>query len=144
METSLIEQLDKSRYNLLKWTTIGWAIWFATIIGNNFEKGHFLITVAYWVGVLGSIIFVINLIKYLKLKRILIWNAKLNEALNNELHVFNLHKSFQLGYWTVIITTCILMFISNFTSISGLLVSEIILYLGVLSVLISGLYYNRD
>ncbi|HET6557167.1 MAG TPA: hypothetical protein VFG54_07620, partial [Prolixibacteraceae bacterium] len=112
METSLIEQLDKSRYNLLKWTTIGWAIWFATIIGNNFEKGHFLITVAYWVGVLGSIIFVINLIKYLKLKRILIWNAKLNEALNNELHVFNLHKSFQLGYWTVIITTCILMFIS--------------------------------
>lgn len=141
---SLIEQLDRSRYNLLKWTTIGWGIWFATIIGNNIEKGHILITIAYWVGLLGSTIFVINLIKFLKLKRELKWNAKLNEALNDELHVFNLHKSFQLGYWTVIVVTGVLMFISIFTNISGLLVSEIILYFGVLSVLISGLYYNRD
>lgn len=144
MEPSLIEQLDKSRYNLLKWTTIGWAIWFATIIGNNIEKGHILITIAYWVGLLGSTIFVINLVKFLKLKRELKWNAKLNEALNNELHVFNLHKSFQVGYWTVIIITGMLMVIAIFTNLSGLLVSELILYFGVLSVLISGLYYNRD
>lgn len=144
MENSLIEQLDKARYNLLKWTTIGWAIWFATIIGNNIEKGHFLITVAYWTGLLGGTIFVINLIIFLKLRRQLKWNAKLNEALNNELHVFNLQKSYHLGYWTVILTTGILMFVSIFTSITALLVSELILYVGVLSVLISGLYYNRD
>ncbi|HAH26121.1 MAG TPA: hypothetical protein DCL77_20560 [Prolixibacteraceae bacterium] len=144
METSLIEQLDKSRYNLLKWTTIGWAIWFATIIGNNVSKGHILVTIAYWVGLLGSTIFMINLIKFLKLKRELRWNNKLKEALENELHVLNLHKSYQIGYWTVIGITILFLFVSIFTTVSPLLVTELILYFGVLAVLISGLIYNRD
>ena len=144
METSLIEQLDKSRYNLLKWTTIGWGIWFGTIIGNNFEKGHIITAIATIIGLIGSTIWAINLIKYLKLIRELRWNRRLDEALNNEVHVFNIHRSLQIGYWTMLNITGVGMLVSIFTKIPSLLVTELILYFGVLSVLISGLYYNRD
>jgi len=144
MGTSPIEYLDKSRYNLLKWTTIGWAIWFATIISYNFIKGHIIVSIAYWMGLLGSAIFVINLIRFLKLKRFLLWNNRLKEALENEFHLLNLHKSYQIGYWVVIGITVLFLFISSFTTVSALLVTELTLYFGVLAVLVSGLIYNRD
>lgn len=144
METSIIEQLDKLRYNLLKWTTIGWGIWFATIIGNNIEKGHIITTIATFIGLFSSTIWAINLINFLKLNKELSRHRKLNEALNNEVHLYNLHKSFQVGYKTVIMVTAILMCISIITTISALLVTELILYFGVLSILVSILYYNRE
>lgn len=144
METSIIEQLDKLRYNLLKWTTIGWGVWFATIIGNNIEKGHVITIIATFIGLLSSTIWAINLINFLKLIRELKKHRKLDEALNNELHEYNIHKSFQVGYKTVIMVTAILMCSSILTSISALLVTELILYFGVLSVLASILYYNRE
>jgi len=144
METSLIERLDKSRYNLLKWTTIGWAIWFATIIGNNFEKGHIFNTIATFIGLLGSTIWAINFIKYRKFVRELRWNRRLDKALNNEVHVFNVHRSFQIGYLTMIVTSSMGMLVSIFIQIPALLVTELILYFGLLSSMISLLYYNRD
>ena len=96
------------------------------------------------VGVWGWIIFIINLVKFLKLKRELNWDPKAKEALNDELHQLNTHKSFMIGYWAVLATTAVFLGIAEFLEIKALLVTEIILYVGVLSALISGLIYNRD
>ena len=144
METSLIEQLDKSRYNLLKWTTIGWGIWYGTFISRDLINNPMVVQIAFWVGSIGWIIFIINLIKFLKLQRELKWDQKAREALNDELHQLNLHKSYQTGFSAVIAVTVIFVLLSAFLKISSLLVSEIILYFGVLSFLIAGLIYNRD
>ena len=144
METSLIEKLEKSRYNLLKWLTIGWAIWFGTFILKDSVQNHTIIGAASMVGALGWIIFIINLIKYLKLKRELRWDKKVEEALNDELHQLNMHKSFQIGFGVVIWTTAVFLGFAEFIEIKALLVTEITLYFGVLSVLISGLIYNSD
>ncbi|MGE5394112.1 MAG: hypothetical protein ACM3P1_05160 [Candidatus Saccharibacteria bacterium] len=143
METSLIEKLDKSRYNLMKWITIGWGIWYATIIGNNVIHGHIIIQIAFWLGLLGNAIFIVNLIKYLKLRKKLKRNPKLREALEDELHHFNIHKSYVFSYWTVIGVTGFLIIIGNLVSLSSLLTAELILYFGILSFFCSSLYYNR-
>jgi hypothetical protein len=144
METSMIEKFEKLRYNLLKWLTIGWAIWFGTFILKDSVQNHTIIGAASTIGLIGWIIFIINLVQFLKLKRELGWDKKVEEALNDELHQLNTHKSFQIGFGVVIWTTAVFLGFAEFTEIKALLVTEIILYFGVLAVLISGLIYNRD
>lgn len=144
MEAKTIEQLDKLRYSLLKWLTIGWAIWFGSFILKHLIDKSFIIGLVTWLGLIGWAIFIINLIKFLKLRRELRWDTKKLEALSDELHQLNMHKSFIVGYSVVICVTAILFGISLFLTISPVLVTEIILYFGVLAVLISGLIYNHD
>jgi hypothetical protein len=144
METSIIEKLEKSRYNLLTWTTIGWGIWYGTFILKDVIDNSAIIQIAFWVGLFGWIIFIINLIKVLKLQRELKWDPKAREALNDELHQLNLHKSYQFGFWMVLWVTVVFVALTPFVQISSQLVSKIILYFAVLSFLIAGLIYNRD
>jgi hypothetical protein len=144
METSIIEKLDKSRYNLLKWTTIGWGIWYGTFILKDSVQNQTIIVAASMVGALGWIIFIINLVKFLKLKRELGWDKKVEKALNDELHQLNLHKSYQFGFWMVLSVTVVFVVLTSFMQISSQLVTKIILYFAVLSFLIAGLIYNRD
>ncbi len=144
METSLIEKLEKTRYNLLKWLTIGWGIWFGTFILKNLLQNQLILQFATWIGLLGWVIFSINLVKYFKLKRELKWDKKLERALNDELHQLNMFQSFFIGYCIIILVTGILFVLSLYITLPAVLVTEIILYIGVLSVLISGLIYNRD
>ena len=144
METSLIERLDKLRYNLLKWCTIGWGIWFGTFILKDLINSPAIIGGATWIGLLGWLIFIINLVKFLKLRRELRWDTKVKEALDDELQQLNWFKSSEIGYSSVIAVTALLFSLSQFISISANLVTEIILYFGVLSGLIASLFYNRD
>lgn len=144
METSKIEQLDKLRFNLLKWLTIGWAIWFGSFVFKNLINQPAVTSVLGWIGLLGWAIFIINLIQYLKLRRELRKDPKMHAALNDELRQLNLQKSFFVGFWVTIGTTIAFFALSEFFNLQVVLVIETILYLGVLSVLISGLIYNRD
>lgn len=144
METSKIEQLDKLRFNLLKWLTIGWAIWFGSYVFKNLIQQQVFTTVLAWIGVLGWAIFIINLIQYMKLKRELRKDPKMNAALNDELRQLNMQKSFFVGFWVTIGTTMAFFALSELINLTVVLVIETILYFGVLSVLVSGLIYNRD
>lgn len=144
MENLLIEQLDRSRYNLQKWFTIGFGTWFASIILNNFMDNPILNVFASLLAILGTPIYAINQIKLMKLDRRIRWNNKLKEALNNELYLLNSYKSSRVACFVSMGTTAILLVIANFTQISALLVTELILYFGIMAALISGLYYNRD
>lgn len=144
METSSIEQLYQLRYKLLKWFTIGWAVWFGTFILKDVINNSMIRGSVATLGLIGSVIWIINLLKLQKLGRTLRLDNKLHEALNDELYQFNMHKSILIGYFVVITTTAFLYGISQFLLISGVLAMSIILYFGVLSVLIAGLIYNRD
>lgn len=144
METSLIEQLDKTRYNLMKWITIGWATWYATIIGNEVIHGHLFVQITFWLGLFGVSVFLINLVKYLKLKNELKRNPKLRDALEDELHHFNIGKSYKFSFWTMIGVAAVIIIISNLVSLTAILTAQLISYFGVLSFFCSSLYYNRD
>jgi len=142
METSLIEQLDKSRYTFLKWATIGWAIWSGTYILP--ELMNVPDSILMWTRLLGWFILIISSIRFFKLKRELNWDSKMKEALEGELHQFNLQKSFRNGYFVVIGITLIFFGLSLFLTIPALIITKATLYFGVLAVLISKIIYNRD
>lgn len=142
MEISLIEQLDKSRYDYLKWSTIGWTIWSGTYILT--ELMSIPDNILSWTRLLGWLILIISSIRFFKLKRELNWDKKMKEALEGELHKFNLQKSFRNGYFVVIGITLIFFALSLYLTISALLVTKVTLYFGILAVLISKIIYNRD
>jgi len=68
----------------------------------------------------------------------------MKEALEGELHQFNLQKSFRNGYFVVIGITLIFFGLSLFLTIPALIITKATLYFGVLAVLISKIIYNRD
>lgn len=145
METSLIEQLDKSRYNLITWLTVGWATWFGAYILKDFINNElpllqFLIG---FVGLIGFVFFIVNLQKYIRLASKVKY-SRLNDALNNELHEIYKYKSVYFGFKVLLGTISLFFVISIFYQIPAKIVCEITLYLGVLSSLIAGLIYNKD
>ena len=144
METSLIEQLNFSRYNLIKWLTIGWSIWVGTYIAKDLIEYQLILTSLVWIGLFGWVVFIINLLKYMKLKREVKTDSLLREALNDELIQLNRYKSFFLGFWVTISIVAFFFGISLFFNVSALMVCRITIYVGVLSVLITWLIYNND
>lgn len=144
METSIIEQFNQTKYHLLLWLTIGWTLWFGHFILNHLLAAKMIINIINWLGLLGWLIFIINLIKYFQLRKDIKADRKLNDALNDELQSFFRYKSYWCGFWVLMGLNVVFFGISSFYDISVLIVTETTLYLGVLSVLIAGLIYNRE
>jgi hypothetical protein len=142
MEISIIEQLDKSRYDFLKWATIGWTIWSGTYIVTELVIVPELVLT--WTRLLGWTILIISAIRFLKLKRELNRDNKMKDALEGELHRYNLSKSFRNGYFVVIGITILFFSFSLFYTISALIITKVTLYFGILAVLLSKIIYNRD
>lgn len=144
MESSLIEQFDKSRYNLILWITIGWAAWFGTYILNDLIEND-LIIIQFLIGLVGLIgfgFFAVNLQKYVRLASKVKY-SRLNEALNNELHEIYKFKSAYFGFKVLLVTISLFFILSFFHQVSSKIVCEITMYFGVLSSLIAGLVYNK-
>lgn len=144
MENSIIEKLDKSRYDLIKWFTISWIIWFGSFILNDFIDNEIIKISIILIGLFGCLRWFISIKKLIKFSKIIKLDCKLESALNNELIIHNRNKSFVVGFWTLLILIAIFLIIARFTDISALIVCEIILYFGIIATSISSLIYNRD
>lgn len=144
MASSIIEQLDQSRYKMVKWLTVGWAIWFGTFILEDMITNKIIILMIIVVGLTGWVFWMINLLRFMKFGKMVNEDTGLKNALNDELMQHNRNRSYVIGYWTTIIIIGILTIVSNVTDISAILVCEIVLYGGVLSALISSLIFNRS
>ena len=144
MDTTMIEKLDKARYNLIAWFTAGWAIWFGGFILKDLINNKILLGIIVSLGLIGGIIFIISVLRYIKLGKIVNSDEELENAFADELFIHNRNKTFQVGYWTLLILIAIFFGLSIYTNITALIVCEITLYLGVLSGLISSLIFNRS
>ena len=145
METSMIEKLDKARYNLLKWLTIGWGTWFGSYILKDLINNELMILDLFigLVGLIGFVFFIKNLQKYIRLASKVKY-SRLGDALNNEMHKLYKYKSAFIGFNVLLATIILFFIISLFNQIPAKFVCEITLYFGVLPSLIAGLIYNRD
>jgi hypothetical protein len=144
MDSSLIEKLDKSRYSLMKWLTIGWTVWYGTYILKDLINNRLINGFLFLIGSIGWILFTINLVKTVRLGRKVKSDNKLKEALNNEMHQLYSYKSFFWGFCIVIVTIGIFLVISSFYPISALIVCELTLFFGILSSFVAWLVYNKD
>ena len=79
-----------------------------------------------------------------QLKRELNRDNKMKDALEGELYQYNRRKAFQIGYFVVIGITLVFYLLSPYIVISTLVVTDITLYFGVLSFLVSQVIFNRD
>jgi hypothetical protein len=129
----------------VKWLTIGWAIWFGTYILNDLINSELFILDFFigFVGLIGFVVFIFNLQKYIRLGS-KVNNSRLRDVLNNEMHQIYKYKSAYVGVKVLLATISLFFVVSLFYPISAKLVCELTLYSGVLSILISGLIYNRD
>jgi hypothetical protein len=144
METSLIEEVDKSRYSMIKWCTLGWIVWYGTFIINDLINNKFVVVLLLVIGLVGWVFFMINLVRLIKLGKKINLNSELKEALSNEMHQFYVLKSMTWGFWATMATVCIFIIISLFYKLSALIVCEFILFVGVSTILIANLVYNKE
>lgn len=144
MENTPIEKLDKSRYNMLIWLTIGFSLFFGQTILKAFVDDHNILLFVRLLGIAGMAFFFKSTMMSFKIIKQIKQDAKLKQALNNELHKLYVFKSFRVGFWTFLTLLLAFMFISFFKEMPLLIVLEIILYFGMLSTFISGLIYNKN
>jgi len=144
MKNRTVEELDKSRYNMMLWFTIGWGIWFGSFILKDIIENYALRGILLFLALVSWVIWTKQLLKQRKLLKIMNANKTLSNALNDELVAYNLLKSSQVGFWSLLNTTVLCLIISAYTDISAILVTEIILFFGVLSALIAWLFYNKN
>lgn len=144
METSSIQKLDKSRYNLIKWLLISWILWFGGFILKDFISNRLVELIINIIALFGSVMWIKSMIQLRIFARIVNSDNHLKNALNDELALFNRNRSLVVGYWTLIILAGLFFILSTFTKISAVIVCELILYFGIISPLLSSLIYNRD
>ena len=146
METSLIEKLDKSRYNLFKWMALGWSMSLGSQIAKDLVDSKLIIMIMIMrtVGLIGFVLLVVSSIKLIKLRKKISSDLKIKEALNNELHLLYRLKSRSYGFFAFIITLGIFMEVTQFMKVSAIIVCEVTLFIGGLSYLISALIYNKN
>jgi divalent metal cation (Fe/Co/Zn/Cd) transporter len=143
MEMSLIEKMNKSKYNLIKWFTVGWTMWFGGFILKDLIFNKIILGFIIMAGLTGWVLFVINIFRLKRFVKTVTKSSNLKQALSDELSLYNRNKSFVTGYYILIAMAGVFFALSVFTDITALVVSEVILYVGVLSSLISLLIYNR-
>ncbi len=144
METSMIEKLDAARSSFWVWATIGWAIYFGTYIVTDLIQFTEIPGLLRWIRLFAWLTFLISTIRLVKLKRELKSDYKMKDAVFGELYQHNRLKSFKIGYFVVIGITSIFYLLYSYFVISVKLATDITLYLGVLSFLVSNMFYNRD
>ncbi len=144
MENSRIERLDKSKYNMLFWMTIGFGLFFGETILKEFLNEKNTLMIVRFLGIVGWGFFIKSSIVSLKITKQIKKDTKLKEALNNEMHKLYSFKSYRVGFWTFLTSIIIFIILSFFMEISLLVSLEVILYFGLLSTFISGLIYNKS
>lgn len=144
MENTQIEKLDKSRYNMLIWLTIGFSLFFGETILKEFIEDKYILLFVRLLGLIGMAFFLKSTIMSLKIIKQIKNDSKLKDALNNELYKLYILKSFMIGFLTFLSLIIVFMILSFFIEMSLLVALEIILYFGMLSIFISGLIYNKN
>jgi len=146
MESSIIEQYDRLRYNIGKGFTITFTLYYGFYIySSNFQIENRILKIAVIILALATwIIWTIYLIKFIRLGKMLKHNDEVNDALNNELIQHYRLKSAFVGLVATMISIGVLLGITSFVQIPGKLVCEILLYVIVSSPLIAFLMYNKN
>jgi hypothetical protein len=139
MDAQKIEKLDKARYNAWLVQTIGFALMVGILIlhfatGN--ESTGLFITEA-----VAMLVFLIGAFWKMNVFRKIRSDEKIRKALNNELYVQYGYKTYFWGFWALLISLLILIYVKLDTTLTCL----VALFAGALTQQIATLiYYRRD
>lgn len=144
MTKTSIEKLYGLRTRLILLTTIGFAGWWGMNILHDLTTSISLKVGSAMFGLLASVLWIVNLVKIVRLGREVKNDNRLRNALSDEFFVHARAKAFEIGFWALLVTNGIFLALSIYFSIPALLMCKVVLYVGVLSVLITTLIYNKN
>jgi hypothetical protein len=143
MESNLIEKYDHARINLMIGAAISWSVYEGIFILRHLigdPASHNTLRI---IALASFAIFLYTLARIIRIKRIMKKNPELKNALENELVIQNRKKAYTIGFWTFLISLFIGLFIVSMTKISAELVIESILFVGVLSLVVSFIFLSK-
>ena len=144
MDTSIIEKYDRSRYNLVIGATIGWGVWFGLRIILPYISNIPLKMVMIATGLTGLTVAIVSFFRMRSIRRVIKTNPELGKILNNEWVIHTKRQAIAIGYSCMLLTAAIGIGIAEFIDLSGLLLAQIVLFVGILSMLIAHLFLLRD
>jgi hypothetical protein len=143
MESNLIEKYDRSRINLLIGAAISWSIFEGYFISRNLIGNPTVKNILKIIGLLAFVFFFYTLVRIIRIKRIMKKNPDLKNALENEWVIQNRKKAYTIGFWVMLISLVIGLYLVLLTHISAALIIEIIMYIGVLALMITFIVLNK-
>jgi 4-hydroxybenzoate polyprenyltransferase len=143
MNTNLIEKYDRSRINLLIGAAIGWGIYYGIFIFRDQISNEMIKGTLGLIGLVAFVFFLYSLFRILRIKRIMKRNPELKSALENEWVIQTRKKAYAIGYWVMMISVMTGLNLVLFTNISPKMILELILFVGVLSLMITFIVLNK-
>lgn len=149
MKTNQIEQLDKARYNAVKWLTISFVFFYCPIM-VNYIMGYLNVDKFYKIYInlpilfVGVVLFQISVIKLVVIIKKINSNSEYKQVLNDELFAVNQSKSFRnffISFLLVMFLTFLLA--SIYPNIPTMFVCYLIAFIQIMVLMISWLKYNR-
>lgn len=145
MKNLSVDQLDKMRYNTIKYTTISFVLFYCPLIVSCFTLSplaRIINTIALLIGT--AVLFLFTL-KSIRINRKIQSDMNLKQALIDEMFTHNTYKSFQNGFITMILSLMVLMVLTSFNlNIPGAAVCYIEFFVGIITVAVSFLIYNKE
>lgn len=148
METQLLaEALDSKRYMWLKWNLIGFVLWQGVRLGKEYVPSELNRTafglVIILVMLLGMVIWIVTLVRIIRLSKYLKTSPQLQAILNDELHILHKSKALAMGFWSLLFTQIAMQVVAIYYPFSALLGAQLSAFIGVAVVSISMLWYYR-
>jgi hypothetical protein len=143
MESNLIEKYDRSRINLLIGAAISWSIYEGIFIFKHMFESATIQNILKIIALVAFAVFLFTLARIVQIKRLMKKNPELKNALENEWVIQNRKKGYTIGFWTMLISLVIGLYVVLLTKISPELIIELVLFIGVLSLMISFIILNK-
>lgn len=145
MDQKIIEEIDRRRYRLILWQTVGFAVWYVPflflfwgVVKEPWFVGALVLPLLVGVAVFGMATF-----RLAKVTRQIVSDPKLRAAVNNELFIANEYKATVYGYYSTVIAIVILFCVSIFMDIPGKVMGGILILVCALAGKIAQLVFQR-
>ena len=144
MKTKTIEQYDKTRHSSLIIATIGWSIFFGCMILREQIAEGTIYQYAVYAGIVGFLLFLSSIYRLSGIKRAMKENPDIKSALENEVFIANKHKSLIAGFWVLLASNAMSIFLLGAFTVDARLLLEISCFAAVLTTLVSKIVLNSN
>jgi len=144
MDQKTIERLDAKRYKYMLWQSIGFGIFFLAMILLLTLQGRIAIIILAFAEGIGIGLGLTATFKMASLQRKIKGEPELDRALNNEMYRDYGYRALKYGYFTTLIATAVIFFITRWmVDIPASTVCLIIIYIACLSLMIARVAYLK-
>lgn len=145
MEQSFVEGIERRRYRLILWQTIGFAVWYPAFLFLflGIVKAPWLIGVLVIPSIVGAAVFAVTSFRLARVVKQITADSRLRSAVNNELFIANEYKAGVWGYYATMVAIVVMFCLSIYIDIPGKMMGGILILVCGLSAKVAQLIVHR-